>query len=65
MFARLLISLAFLTSLFVSAPLLAGEQIKGVRSWSAPERTRLTRGVVAATRAAGSASALQLETCPS
>ncbi|WP_245828654.1 N-acetylmuramoyl-L-alanine amidase [Solemya elarraichensis gill symbiont] len=41
MFARLLISLALLTSCFVSAPLFAGEQIKGVRSWSAPERTRL------------------------
>ncbi|WP_078460468.1 AMIN domain-containing protein [Solemya velum gill symbiont] len=41
MFARLLISLALLTSCFVSVPLLAGEQIKGVRSWSAPERTRL------------------------
>ncbi len=41
MFARLLISLLLLISWFVAAPLLAGEQVKGVRSWSAPERTRL------------------------
>ena len=41
MFTRLLLSLLILAGGFTAGNLQAGETIKGVRSWSAPERTRL------------------------